>query len=154
MRFLPLPPSRPVQVALVGFGSAGRIFHAPLVSGVPGLVLACVVSSRPAEVFSEWPLTTVVARPAQAFSDPSIDLVVIATSNESHFDLARQALLAGKHVLVDKPCTVTLAQTNELLVLARARGLVFTVFQNRRFDADFLSLQQTIRSGAGPHRSL
>jgi predicted dehydrogenase len=89
----------------------------------------------------------VVAQSAQAFADPSIDLVVIATSNESHFGLAREALLAGKHVLVDKPCTVTLEQTTELLTLARARGLVFTVFQNRRFDADFLSLQQTIQSG-------
>ena len=139
--------SRPVRVALVGYGSAGRIFHAPLVSGVPGLVLACVVSSKPAAVLADWPGVAVVAQPAQAFADPSIDLVVIATSNESHFGLAREALLAGKHVLVDKPCTVTLEQTTELLALARARGLVFTVFQNRRFDADFLSLQQTIHSG-------
>jgi len=139
--------SRPVRVALVGYGSAGRIFHAPLVSGVPGLVLACIVSSKPAAVLADWPGVTVVAQPAQAFADPAIDLVVIATSNESHFGLAREALLAGKHVLVDKPCTVTLEQTTELLALARARGLVFTVFQNRRFDADFLSLQQTIASG-------
>ena len=139
--------SRPVRVALVGYGSAGRIFHAPLVSGVPGLVLACVVSSKPAAVLADWPGVAVVAQPAQAFADPAIDLVVIATSNESHFGLAREALLAGKHVLVDKPCTVTLEQTTELLALARARGLVFTVFQNRRFDADFLSLQQTIASG-------
>jgi hypothetical protein len=139
--------SRPVRVALVGYGSAGRIFHAPLISGVPGLVLACVVSSKPAAVRADWPAVTVVAQPALAFADPGIDLVVIATSNESHFGLAKDALLAGKHVLVDKPCTVTLAQTTELLALASARGLVFTVFQNRRFDADFLSLQQTIQSG-------
>ena len=139
--------SRPVRVALVGYGSAGRIFHAPLVSGVPGLSLACIVSSKPAAVLADWPGVAVVAQSAQAFADPSIDLVVIATSNESHFGLARDALLSGKHVLVDKPCTVTLEQTAELLALARARGLVFTVFQNRRFDADFLSLQQTIQSG-------
>jgi predicted dehydrogenase len=89
----------------------------------------------------------VVPHAKQAFADEGINLVVIATSNESHFGMARDALLAGKHVLVDKPCTVTLDQAKELLTLARARGLVFTVFQNRRYDADFLSLQQTIRSG-------
>ena len=147
MQFLPLSPLRPVRVALVGFGSAGRIFHAPLISGVPGLELACVVSSKPAAVLTDWPQVAVVAQPDHAFADPAIDLVVIATSNESHFPLAHAALLAGKHVLVDKPCTVTLAQTETLLALARERGLVFTVFQNRRFDADFLSLQQVVQSG-------
>jgi len=76
-----------------------------------------------------------------------VDVVVVATSNESHFSLARDALLAGKHVVVDKPSTVTLEQTTELLALARAGGLVFTVFQNRRLDADFLSLQQVLASG-------
>jgi predicted dehydrogenase len=147
MQFLPLSPSRPVRAALVGFGNAGRIFHAPLIAGVPGLELACVVSSKPAAVLAEWPQVAVVTQPTQAFDDPSIDLVVIATSNESHFSLAQAALLAGKHVLVDKPCTVTLAQTDTLLALARERGLVFTVFQNRRFDADFLTLQKVIHSG-------
>ncbi len=147
MQFHPLSPLRPVRVALIGFGNAGRIFHAPLVCGVPGFLLACVVSSKPAAVQSEWPTVAVVPQAAQAFADPDIDLVVIATSNDSHFALAREALLAGKHVLVDKPCTVTLEQTTALLALASARNLVFTVFQNRRFDADFLSLQATIRSG-------
>jgi predicted dehydrogenase len=147
VQHIPFFLSHPVRVALIGFGNAGRVFHAPLISGVPGLELACVVSSKPAEVLAEWPQVAVVAQPAQAFADPTIDLVVIATSNESHFPLAHAALLAGKHVLVDKPCTVTLAQTETLLALARERGLVFTVFQNRRFDADFLSLQQVIQSG-------
>jgi hypothetical protein len=139
--------TRPIGVAIVGYGSAGRIFHAPLVSGVPGLRLHCVVSSKPEAVHADWPAVAVVAQAAQAFADPLVDLVLISTSNESHFSLARDALLAGKHVLVDKPCTVTLEQTTELLVLARAKGLAFTVFQNRRFDADFLSLQQVIASG-------
>lgn len=147
MQFLPLSSSRPVRVALVGFGSAGRIFHAPLIAAVPGLELACVVSSKPAAVHAHWPQVDVLAQPAQAFADPTVDLVVIASSNESHYPIAKDALLAGKHVLVDKPCTVTLEQTTELLALAQARALVFTVFQNRRFDADFVSLQQTLASG-------
>jgi predicted dehydrogenase len=139
--------TRPIGVAIVGYGSAGRIFHVPLVSGVPGLRLHCVVSSKPEAVHADWPAVAVVAQAAQAFADPLVDLVVIATSNESHFSLARDALLAGKHVVVDKPCTVTLEQTTELLGLARAKGLAFTVFQNRRLDADFLSLQQVVSSG-------
>ena len=139
--------SRPVRVTIVGYGSAGRIFHAPLVSGVPGLALHSIVSRKPDAVRADWPSVAVVAQAAQAFADPLVDVVVIATSNESHFSLARDAVLAGKHVVVDKPCTVTLEQTSELLALAAAKGLAFTVFQNRRFDADFLSLQQVLNSG-------
>jgi predicted dehydrogenase len=73
--------------------------------------------------------------------------VVIATSNESHFPLAKAALLAGKHVVVDKPCAVTLAETDELLATAQAQNRVLTVFQNRRFDADFLALKEVLASG-------
>jgi predicted dehydrogenase len=89
----------------------------------------------------------VVATPEAVFADPLIDLVVIATSNTSHFPLAKAALLAGKHVVVDKPCAVTLAQTEELLATAVAQNRVLTVFQNRRFDADFLVLQAVLASG-------
>jgi predicted dehydrogenase len=76
-----------------------------------------------------------------------LDLIVIATGNESHYPLAKQALMAGKHVVVDKPCTVTLEQTDDLLMTAQAQGKVLTVFQNRRWDADFLSLRQVLESG-------
>jgi predicted dehydrogenase len=109
--------------------------------------LSVVVSSKPELVQREWPQSRVVSAAAQAFNDPQVDLVVIATGNESHFPLAKAALLADKHVVVDKPCTVTLAQTEELLALAKARGRVLTVFQNRRWDADFRSLQEVINSG-------
>ena len=135
-----------LRVALIGYGNAGRIFHAPLISGVPGLELAVVSSSKPQAVLADWPQVRVVATPQEAFASPDVDLVVIATGNESHFPLAEQALHAGKHVVVDKPCTVTLAQTEALLALARSAGKVLTVFQNRRWDADFLSLRQVLAS--------
>lgn len=137
----------PVRVALIGYGNAARIFHAPLISGVPGLQLACVCSSKPQQVLADWPQVAVVATPEDAFADPHTDLVVIATGNESHYLLARAALLAGKHVVVDKPCTVTLEQTQDLLQTAQAVGRVLTVFQNRRWDADFLALRQVMDSG-------
>jgi len=139
--------AEPLNLALIGYGSASRVFHAPLIAGVPGLRLACIVSSRPQAVLQDWPQVRVVATPAQAFADASLDAVVIATPNDSHFELARAALQAGKHVVVDKPCTATLAQTEQLLALARQQGRVLTVFQNRRFDSDFLALQQVLDGG-------
>jgi predicted dehydrogenase len=137
----------PLKIALIGYGNAGRIFHAPLISGVPGLELACICSSKPEAVHADWPDVRVVATPESVFADPQIDLVVIATSNESHFPLAKAALLAGKHVVVDKPCAVTLAETDELLATAQHQNRVLTVFHNRRFDSDFLALKQVLASG-------
>jgi len=137
----------PLRCALIGFGNAGRNFHAPVMAAVPGLELTAIVSSQPTAVDAAWPGMPVLATPAQAFADPAIELVVIATPNDSHHALARAALLAGKHVLVDKPCTVTLAETEDLLALAQAQGRVLTVYQSRRFDADFLSLKQVLEQG-------
>lgn len=144
----PQPAQYPaLQVALIGYGGAGRIFHAPLISGVPGLQLNAIVSSQHAAVLADWPGVRSLASANVALADPAIDLVVIATPNASHFELAKSALNAGKHVVVDKPCTVTLAETDALLALAKANNKVLTVFQNRRFDSDFLALQQVIQSG-------
>ncbi len=144
-------PSRhagaPLRLALIGYGNAGRIFHAPLISGVPGLQLTCIGSSKPDVVQTDWPDVRVLPTPDAVLADPGIDVVVIATSNESHHPLAKAALLAGKHVVVDKPCAVTLAQTDDLLATAKAQNRVLTVFQNRRFDADFLTLQAVLASG-------
>ncbi|MFM1908246.1 MAG: hypothetical protein RLZZ591_1923 [Pseudomonadota bacterium] len=137
----------PINVAVVGYGMAGKVFHAPLINGVPGLKLHTIVSSKPTTVLSDWP--EVVVRPTleDALADPNIHLVVIATSNTSHHPLAKAALLAGKHVVVDKPCTVTLAETEDLLALAQHTGRMLTVFQNRRWDADFLTLKEVLASG-------
>ncbi|OIN93132.1 MAG: hypothetical protein AUJ20_05245 [Comamonadaceae bacterium CG1_02_60_18] len=139
--------SEVLRVALIGYGSAAKVFHAPLMSGVPGLQVACIASSRADAVRQDWPGVRVAPTADDAFADPSIDLVVLATPNDSHYPLALAALQTGKHVLVDKPCTVTLAQTEHLLDVARQQGRVLTVFQNRRFDADFLALQQVLASG-------
>ena len=137
----------PLNVALIGYGGAGRVFHAPLIAGVPGLKLACIVSSQSGAVQRDWPGVPSVASTGEVLANPAIDLVVIATPNASHFELAQAALQAGKHVVVDKPCTVTLAETEVLLALARRQGRVLTVFQNRRFDSVFLALRHVIYSG-------
>jgi predicted dehydrogenase len=137
-----------LAVALLGFGYAGKIFHAPLIDSIPGLRLAAVGSSDPGKVHADWPEVAVVPDPSELMVRPDVDIVVIATPNDTHFDLARRALTAGKHVVVDKPFTVTSAEARELAALATRQGRVLSVFQNRRWDADFLTVRSLIASGA------
>lgn len=134
-----------LNVALVGYGYVGKVFHAPLVQHTPGLTLHTVVSRDAGKVHADLPQVRVVAEPQQAFADPAIDLVVIASPNDSHAPLALAALDHGKHVVVDKPFTVTLAEAEAVIDRARERGCKLSVFQNRRWDADFLTLQQLLR---------
>ncbi len=138
----------PVRVALLGYGFAGRTFHAPLMGAVPGLELRVVASSKPEELRAALPDVTVVASAEEAAAHPDVDLVVIATPNATHASLAEVALRAGKHVVIDKPFTVTLAEARALCALAKARGRVLSVFHNRRWDSDFLALQAVLADGA------
>jgi predicted dehydrogenase len=136
-----------LAVALVGYGNASKIFHAPLITATPGLSLVKVVSSDAAKVHADWPEIEVVANAQTVFDDPNIDLVVIPTPNTTHFPLAQQALQAGKHVVVDKPFTVDVAQAKVLAALAVERQRVLSVFHNRRWDADFLTLKALLAAG-------
>ncbi|WP_017346098.1 oxidoreductase [Pantoea sp. A4] len=136
-----------LRVGLVGYGFASKTFHAPLIAGTPELELAVVSSSDATKVHADWPQVQVVSEPQVLFDDPSLDLIVIPTPNDTHFPLAKAALNAGKHVVVDKPFTVTLSQARELDALARSKGLLLSVFHNRRWDSDFLTLKDLIASG-------
>jgi len=136
-----------IRVGLIGYGYASKTFHAPLIVGTPGMTLASVSSSDASKVHADWPNVTVVSDPKQLFNDPSLDLIVIPTPNDTHFPLARAAMEAGKHVVVDKPFTVTLSQARELEAMAKSRGLVLSVFHNRRWDSDFLTLKGLIAEG-------
>lgn len=136
----------PVNVALLGYGYAGKTFHAPLISNVAGLTLAKVVSSSSEKVLADFPNTTVTANHDDVFSDDSIDLIVIATPNDTHFDLAKRALNAGKHVVVDKPFTTTVDEAKELIKLSEKKNAVLSVFHNRRWDADFLTIKKLLEA--------
>lgn len=133
-----------LDVALLGYGFASKTFHAPLLVRVPGLRLTHIVSSDSAKVKKDYPDISVLAKPEEAFSRPEIDVIVIATPNSTHFDLAQRALLAGKHVVVDKPFTNTVAEATELIKLARAQNKTLSVFQSRRWDGDFLTLRKLL----------
>lgn len=137
-----------LRVGLVGYGYASKTFHAPLIAGTPGLELAAVVSSDAGKVHADWPALPVVSEPQALFNDPSLDLIVIPTPNDTHYPLAQQALAAGKHVVVDKPFTVTLSQARALQQQAQQRGLLLSVFHNRRWDSDFLTLKTLLQEGS------
>jgi scyllo-inositol 2-dehydrogenase (NADP+) len=135
-----------LNVALLGYGFAGKTFHAPLLSHVPGLRLSHIVSSDGVKVRKDWDVT-VLPKPDDAFGLPKIDVIVVATPNPTHFDLARKALLSDKHVVVDKPFTNTVAEAQELIALAKSRRRLLSVFQNRRWDGDFLTLRRLLAEG-------
>lgn len=137
----------PIRVALLGYGYAGKTFHAPLIASVPGLALVRVASTRPNEVHADLPGIEVAADPMQAIGCDDIDLVVIAAPNARHAPLASAALRAGKHVVVDKPFALTLAEARELRGLAKRHDRLLSVFHNRRWDSDFLGVKQVIDSG-------
>lgn len=136
-----------VRVGLIGFGLAGASFHAPLIAATPELKLAAVVSSRAAAVRVRHPDVRVVAEAGALLADATIDLVVIATPNDRHAALARAALERGKHVVVDKPLVADAADGPALLALAAERGRMLTAFHNRRWDADFLTVEELVRAG-------
>lgn len=136
-----------LRVGLIGYGYAGKTFHAPLIAGVPGLQLAAVASRDAARVHADFPSAEVLADPQALLRRADIDLLVIASPNDSHFPLARAALAAGRHVVVDKPFTLTLAEARELGALAHARGRLLSVFHNRRWDGDFLTLRELLAQG-------
>ncbi|KAA9001857.1 oxidoreductase [Affinibrenneria salicis] len=136
-----------IRVGLLGYGYASKTFHAPLIAGTPGLTLAAITSRDAAKVHADWSQVRVADDPHTLFDDPELDLIVIATPNDSHFPLARQALKAGKHVVVDKPFTVTLSQARELHYLAEHTGKLLSVFHNRRWDSDFLTLKNLLHAG-------
>ncbi|WP_202841760.1 oxidoreductase [Luteimonas saliphila] len=137
-----------LNVALVGYGYVGRVFHAPLISHTAGLRLHTVVSSDADKVLAALPGAHVAADPATAFADDAIDLVVIAAPNAVHAPLAIAALETGRHVIVDKPFTTTLEEARRVVAAAQRADRIASVFQNRRWDADFLALRALIDEGA------
>jgi predicted dehydrogenase len=135
-----------LRVALLGYGYAGKTLHAPLIRATAGLELAAVGSSDAAKVHADLPgLAVGAAREVAVQSD--VDLVVVATPNDTHHDLASRALAAGKHVVVDKPFTVTQGEARDLVERSEAAGRLLSVFHNARWNADFLTVRRLIADG-------
>ncbi|GGW20431.1 oxidoreductase [Streptomyces capoamus] len=141
----------PLRVGLIGYGLAGSVFHAPLIAATEGLALDTVVTSSPErqqQARAEFPDVRLAAGAQELFDRADdLDLVVVATPNKTHVPLATAALEAGLPVVVDKPVAGTAAEARELAALAEQRGLLLSVFQNRRWDNDFLTLSRLLADG-------
>ncbi len=131
-----------IDVGVVGFGLGGRAFHAPIIHAVPGLRLAAIVQRTGVSARQFYPEAKIVRDLEELLAIPTISLVAIATPNETHFPFAKRCLEAGRHVVVDKPFTTTLAEARELVELARKQNRIVTVYQDRRFDGDFRTVQK------------
>jgi scyllo-inositol 2-dehydrogenase (NADP+) len=132
-----------IKVAVIGFGLAGRVFHAPFVSAVPGLQLSSIVQRKGDEAAKAYPHVTIL-HSFEAALDSDAELIVVGTPNDTHYPLAKQALEAGKHVVVDKPFAATSEQARTLVNLAAAKQRVLAPFQNRRWDGDFLTVRDVL----------
>ena len=136
-----------IGVGLIGYGLGGSVFHAPMVQAEPRLRLHAVVTSRAGQVERDHPGVRVVGSAAELLEDPAVELVVVAAPNAVHHELAAAALAAGRHVVVDKPFTLTTADADDLIALAERQDRLLSVFQSRRWDGDFLTVRRCLEAG-------
>lgn len=136
-----------IKVGLAAYGMSGQVFHAPFISTNPHFKL-CKIVERSKELSKErYPNATIVCSFEELIKDPAIELIVVNTPDSTHYEYARLALEAGKHVIVEKPFTSTTEEGEELIALAAEKGLMLSVYQNRRWDADFRTVQEIISKG-------
>lgn len=131
-----------IRTGLIGYGLSGRVFHAPFIETVDGFELSAVASRQADVVTARYPGTRIEAEAERLLNADDLDLIVITAPNDRHFPLARAALEAGKHVLLEKPAVTRLADMETLADLAEQQGLTLCVYQNRRYDGDFLHLKR------------
>lgn len=143
---------KPFKIALVGYGFGGRIFHAPFIAKMSPTFfeLDTILTSNPKNVElakTQFPTATIVSKIEQVLNNEAIDIVVIATPNQLHYPYAKQALESGKHVVVEKPFTISTSEANELIDLAKSKDKVITINHNRRWDSDFKTVKKVIEAG-------
>lgn len=136
-----------LKVALCSYGMSSKVFHAPLISAEPGLKLHSILQRSEATALADYSQAKIVKTFEQLIADQDVDLVVVNTPNEFHYPMAKAALEAGKHLVVEKPFTLSLAEGEELIQLAQRQQKVLAVFQNKRLESDFLDAQKIIASG-------
>ncbi len=137
----------PLRIGLVGYGLGGRVFHAPLYAAA-GVELVAVASSDAAKVHADFPNVTVHPTPRALFANERVELVDLASPSPTHAPLMLEAIAAGKHVLSDKPFTTSVAEADAVIAAAMRAGRTVACYQNRRRDADFLTLKRLIEDGA------
>ena len=136
-----------IHAGVIGFGLAGRIFHTAVVAATPGLKLAAIVQRKGDDAAQAYPDVRIVRSTAEMLEDDSIKLAIVATPSYLHFEHAAQCLQAGRHVVVDKPFTLTSDEARQLIEMAREQKVLITAYQNRRWDGDFVTLKDVFTSG-------
>lgn len=139
--------SKIINTALLSFGMSGKIFHAPFIHFHPGFNLVGVLERTKNESILIYPNTKIYHSLEEVLADPNIELVVVNTPTQTHFDFAKKVLLAGKHVVVEKAFTTTVEEAVGLMELAEKLGLVIAVYQNRRWDSDFSTVCKMVKEG-------
>ncbi len=136
-----------INTVLLSYGMSGKVFHAPFLSVHPGFRLMGSWERTKKNIEADYPSTRSYASLESVLEDPEVELVVVNTPINSHFEYAQQALLAGKHIIVEKAFTTTVAEAEKLKLLAEEQKRILSVFQNRRWDSDFKTVQKVIREG-------
>lgn len=136
---------QPIKTALCSFGMSGWVFHAPFIHANPGFELYAVWERTKNLAAAAYPGVKTVRSLEEILSDSAVELVVINTPNATHFEYSKQALLAGKHIVVEKPFTITAAEGEELIRIAKDCDRLITVYQNRRFDSDFRTVRKVVQ---------
>ncbi|QNK63779.1 Gfo/Idh/MocA family oxidoreductase [Pedobacter sp. PAMC26386] len=138
---------KPINTGILSFGMSGKLFHSPFVNAHPGFNLSAVVERSEKTAYLRFPEIKSYNSVDELIADPEIELVIINTPNYTHFEFAQKALRAGKHVLVEKPFTVTAAEAKALFKEAKQQNLYILPYQNRRYDSDFLSAKDVVDNG-------
>jgi len=133
-----------VKVGLCAFGMSGKVFHAPFLNEHPGFYIAAIVERNKQDSKEKYSDATIYLSVDEMLSEADIDLVVVNTPVQTHFEFVKKALEAGKNVVVEKPFTVNTAEAEELVNLAKEKNLFLSVYQNRRFDRDFLKVKEVL----------
>jgi scyllo-inositol 2-dehydrogenase (NADP+) len=139
--------SKPIVTGLMSYGMSGRIFQAPFLTAHPGFKLKAVTERSKKTMSDRYPDIISYDSVDALLGDDEIELIVVNTPGETHYEFAKRALLAGKHVLIEKPAAATAAQVKELFDLGRAQNRQVFIYQNRRWDSDFQSVKQIVESG-------
>lgn len=133
-----------IKTGIIGYGLSGKVFHAPFIDVHQGFELSKVVERSSLNAVSDYPKIKTVKDYHELLKDTSIDLIVVATPNAFHFSMVKEVLKAGKHAVVEKPFMNTSADADKIIKLADAKGLHVFVYQNRRWDGDFLTIRKLI----------
>lgn len=139
-----------IRTGIIGYGLSGRVFHAPFIDVVDGFELSAISTRNPANVKlirQRYPNTRIAGGADEIINDPDIDLVIVTSPNTVHFKQGKEALLAGKHVVIEKPFTNTVEEADELIALSKKQGKILTAYHNRRFVSDTKTVKKILASG-------